>query len=252
VDQSAGADPTAAIDPAALADVIATPVTSPGAAYATNASPLNLVTASRLPGAGRVSGPAQRQDGDGSPAQDPIAIDPLSGEAGAVQATNLNISETHAAGGPQSLPAGSGAPPSVAAQVTPALISMAQGNGAGGRLSISITPDQLGQVHITVERATDGTTSIHVAAEHLGTLNMLQHDQADLTRALDQAGISQEGHSLSFSWNGGDGSMQGWNAPTDQRSERPPANISKSYAVETAALPSIALAATRGGVDLTA
>ncbi len=150
-------------------------------------------------------------------------------------------------------PAGGGAAPSVASQVAPALVTVAQGGGVGGRLSISITPDQLGQVHITVERATDGTTSIHVAADQLGTLDMLRHDQSDLTRALDQAGIRQEGHSLSFSWNGGGGGMQGWDGWGNQANEPQPAQVSGSYAAEPTPVPAAAVAAAaRGGIDVTA
>jgi len=189
---------------------------------------------------------AQGPDGGGT-----VSVDPQSVDAGgvAIQAADVPTAQTTGAGAARPLAANGGLPPSVASQVAPALVSMAQ-VGAGGRLSISITPDQLGQVHITVERATDGTTSIHVAAEQLGTLNILRHDQADLTRALDQAGVGQEGHSLSFSWDGGGGGMQGWNTPSDQHGEYQPAQVSKSYAVEPTAVPSAA--ATRGGIDLTA
>jgi hypothetical protein len=190
--------------------------------------------------------PAQGQGGGENVAVDPQSVD---AGLGAVQAIDLSPAQTMGAGAARPLAASGGLPPSVSSQVAPALVSMAQA-GAGGRLSISITPDQLGQVHITVERATDGTTAIHVAAEQLGTLNILRHDQADLTRALDQAGVGQQGHSLSFSWDGGGGGMQGWNTPGEQRGLYQPAVVSKSYAVEPSAVPSAAVA--RGGIDLTA
>jgi hypothetical protein len=189
---------------------------------------------------------AQGQDGGGT-----VSVDPQSVDAGgiAIQAGDLPTAQTIGASAARPLAANGSLPPSVASQVAPGLVSMAQA-GAGGRLSISITPDQLGQVHITVERAMDGTTSIHVAAEQLGTLNILRHDQADLTRALDQVGVGQGGHSLSFSWDGGGGGMQGWNTPGEQRGGYQPALVSKSYAVEPTAAPPAAVA--RGGIDLTA
>jgi hypothetical protein len=181
----------------------------------------------------------------GPGAIDPGTIDP---GAAALQAGDQQTAETSAAGAARLLPAAGGVPTSVTSQVAPALVSAAQGGGVGGRLSISITPEQLGQVHITVERSVDGTTSIHVAAEQLGTLNILRHDQADLTRALDQAGVGQDGHSLSFSWDGGGGAAQGRDAPPGQHQA---AHVSRSYAAEPAAIPSIA-ATARGGIDLTA
>jgi hypothetical protein len=199
----------------------------------------------------RAATPAQAQDTGENASVDSQSID---AGGGAIQGGDLPTAQTMGAGAARPLAANGGPPPSVASQVAPALVSMAQA-GAGGRLSISITPDQLGQVHITVERATDGTTAIHVAAEQLGTLNILRHDQADLTRALDQAGVGQGGHSLSFSWDGGGGGMQGWNTPGEQRSEYQPALVSKSYAMEPTAARSAAASsavAARGGIDLTA
>lgn len=181
----------------------------------------------------------------------PLAVDPLAAAAHPGDPQTMQVSGASAA---RPLPAAGGVPPSVVSQVTPAVVSLAHGGGAGGRLSLSITPEQLGQVHITVERATDGTTSIHVAAEQLGTLNILRHDQGELTRALDQAGVGQGGHNLSFSWEGGGGAMQGWAGPGDQRGEYRPAQGSKSYPVESSAIPSATATATvaRGGIDLTA
>lgn len=190
----------------------------------------------------------QGQDGGGTTAVGGQAADP---QAFALQAGDLQTTQAGAAGVARPLP-NAGGPPSVESQVAPAVVAMAQSGGAGGRLSVSITPEQLGQVHITVERAADGTTSIHVAAEQLGTLNILRHDQAGLTRALDQAGVGQSGHSLSFSWEGGGSGTQGWNTPNEQRSQYQPANVSKSYAVDSIAIPPTAAAAARGGIDVTA
>ena len=172
--------------------------------------------------------PMQAQEGGGTTAVGGQAADP---QAFALQAGDLQMTQAGVAGVAKPLP-NAGAPPSVASQIAPAVVSMAQSGAPGGRLSVSITPEQLGQVHITVERAADGTTSIHVAAEQLGTLNILRHDQAGLTRALDQAGVGQSGHNLSFSWEGGGSGTQGWNTPNQQSSQYQPANVSKSYAVD--------------------
>jgi hypothetical protein len=129
---------------------------------------------------------------------------------------------------------------------------MVRGQNTDGRLSISITPDQLGQVHITIERATDGTTAIHVAAEQLATLDLLRQDQGSLNQALDQAGVGQGGHTLSFSWDGsGGGGMPGWGTPGEQAADSQAAGIPNPYSEETVSAPSAA-AAARGGIDVTA
>jgi hypothetical protein len=223
---------------------------SPLAVDPANASLLGTLVDSGTHPAEHAVAPMQGQGGGGTTA---IGGQTVDSQAFTLQADNVQTTGAGAASAVRPPPVNSGVPPSVSSQVAPALVSMAQAGVAGARLSVSITPEQLGQVHITVERAADGTTSIHVAAEQLGTLNILRHDQADLTRALDQAGVGHDGHSLSFSWEGGGGNgTQGWNTPNEQRGEYQPANVSQSYATDPIAIPSAAAAAARGGLDLTA
>jgi hypothetical protein len=152
---------------------------------------------------------------------------------------------------PLAVPTHGGPAPSVATQILPSVVAMAQGHGASGRISVSITPDELGHVSITVDRASDGTTAIHVAAERLTTLDMLRKDQTDLVRALDQAGMGQDSHSLSFSWDGGNGGMAGWGGRDAPPGGRRPGNAAASYVEEPSPLAASA-AALRGGVDITA
>lgn len=167
-----------------------------------------------------------------------------------------HVQAPHAAA-PPAAPAAEAAPvPSVADQVAPAVISMAQGRINGRRLSVSITPDELGQVSITVERAADGTTAVHVSAERAATLDLLRRDQADLARALDGAGASSGSHSLSFSLSGGDGRMPGGGGRNEPPVERQPASAAQLYAEAPppvlSGLAAAHLAAARGGLDLTA
>ena len=183
---------------------------------------------------------------DGAAANAGPAIDPGS------------VTNPHAASSPKadaSRPAADSiAAPSVADQVSSSMVAMARNYGADGRISISITPDQLGQVHIVVERATDGTTTIHLAAEQLATLDLLRQDQGSLNQALDQAGIGTGGHTLSFSWEGGagGGSRSGWYVPDDTAPENKSTSLAGVYAVDPASN-RLAMAATaRGGVDVTA
>ena len=153
-------------------------------------------------------------------------------------------------------------PPSVAQQVTPAVISLAQGglqSGNSRTVSVSITPDELGQVSITVEKAADGTTNIHVTAERLATLDLLRNDQADLSHALNEAGVQQSSSSLSFSWDGppsGGGAQAGQNwANQGWSGQDPPPGQQRSALASYADDRSASLGATaaaRGGIDLTA
>lgn len=177
-------------------------------------------------------------------------------QAGDIQAAAAEISappvqHASAAAPHQSLAVNGGPALSVATQILPAVVTMAQGHGAEHRLSVSITPDELGKVSITIDRAIDGTTTIQVAAERQATLDLLQRDRSELVHALDQAGIRQENHSLSFSLDGGNGGMGGWGNQGDQPSQRWPASAAQSYADESDSNPTTA-AAARGGIDLTA
>jgi len=171
-------------------------------------------------------------------------------QAALAQAADLQAAPPQQAAHPAA-PSAPAPAPSVANQILPGVVSMAQSHGPGGRLSVSMTPDELGHVSITVDRAADGTTSIHVAAERLTTLDLLRKDQGDLVRSLDQAGIAANDHSLSFSWDGGSGGMPGWGGRDAHAGDRRPGNVARSYVEEPTPLDTVA-ATSRGGVDITA
>ena len=144
-------------------------------------------------------------------------------------------------------------PASVLDQVAPAVLSAAQAGDAGHRVSVSITPDQLGTVTVTVDRNTDGTMSIQVSADQLATLDLLRRDQADLARALDQTGTGHASPSLSFSFDGG--SSNGWSMSGGQQETRPPAHFPTAYADEpaqAATWPSTSRQTAAGSIDVTA
>jgi len=88
-----------------------------------------------------------------------------------------------------------------AAQLLPALVSFAAGDGSQ-QVSVQLRPAELGMVQISVERATDGSASVQVTADRPETLALLQRDQSQLQGALDQAGVAREGRSLSFALTG--------------------------------------------------
>ncbi len=68
----------------------------------------------------------------------------------------------------------------------------------GSTVTLRLDPSELGHVQIRVERLPDGTAAVHVAAERPDTLRLLAADQPQLHRALDSAGVPQEGRSLSL------------------------------------------------------
>ena len=197
-----------------------------------------------------LAAPQAREEGEATAPAGPTSqpTSHLDGVLAAASASHVQASHAVAAPAP---PNAEAAPtPSVAEQIAPAVVSMAQGRAAGRRLQVSITPDELGQVSITVERAVDGTTAVHVAAERAATLDLLRRDQADLARALDQAGAGAGGHSLSFSLLGGGGRMAG-GGRDEPPAERQPASAALLYA-ETPPPAAASRAAARGGLDLTA
>ena len=90
------------------------------------------------------------------------------------------------------------APAPASQQVAPALVQLSH-TATGGQLTVRLNPDDLGQVHIQIDRAADGSASVHVTAERPETLQLLASDQAQLHRALDHAGLPQEGRTLTLS-----------------------------------------------------
>jgi hypothetical protein len=104
------------------------------------------------------------------------------------------------------------APPTPTEQVAQTVLNMATvGGNLTKSLSIVLAPDKLGSVGVTVQRAADGTLAVHVTADRLETLHLLQSDQSDLKASLNQAGLTQGGDSsLTFSWSGSEGGSSAW------------------------------------------
>jgi len=127
------------------------------------------------------------------PAPTPLAPPvPVSGAAAPVhsQAQTQTVA-------PHGDPGGATAP-SPAAQVAPALMSLAHGPEGGSRLTLRLDPAELGHVQIRIERPQDAPARVEITAERPETLALLQRDQPQLQRALDQAGVPPDGRSLTF------------------------------------------------------
>ncbi len=141
-------------------------------------------------------------------------------------------------------------PAPVAAQIAPALVQVVHAAGLH-HVSVQLNPGELGHVQIHIDRAPDGSAAVQVVVERPETLKLLIQDQAQLHRALDQAGLPQDGRSLNMSLgspssgtsDAGTGAPgQGFGGQPDRRPSHTP--------VQTAAIAHAAW--QRAGIDITA
>lgn len=142
------------------------------------------------------------------------------------------------------------APAAAAAQLAPALVQVVHAVGLR-HVSVQLNPDELGHVQVHIDRAPDGSAAVQVVVERPETLKLLIQDQAQLHRALDDAGLPQDGRSLNLSLGSPSGGnpdagtgppSQGFGGQPDRRPGRTPA--------QTAALAHAAW--QRAGIDITA
>jgi hypothetical protein len=169
------------------------------------------------------------------PIASPASVDPsvLAPAIAPGAATPVQHGQTTAPAAPQG---DAGAAPSPAAQVAPALLSLAQAPSGGSRLTLRLDPAELGHVQIRIDRAQDAPARVEITAERPETLALLQRDQPQLQRALDQAGVPADGRSLTFhvanqqtgggqSWSGAGtsgqsgGGSQNWTGASQQSGE---------------------------------
>lgn len=68
-----------------------------------------------------------------------------------------------------------------------------------GRLSVRLSPAELGRIHVKLEIDEDKRTTATVTVERPSTLELLQRDIKGLERALHSAGLSLDSGDLSFS-----------------------------------------------------
>ena len=83
-------------------------------------------------------------------------------------------------------------------QVAPVLLSMAKASDGSQQMTVQLRPMDLGMVQVRIDRAQSGATRVEITAENPGTLLAIQRDQPQLHHALDQAGISAAGRTLTF------------------------------------------------------
>ena len=105
------------------------------------------------------------------------------------------------------------APPPPVRQLAPVLVSLALGGG-NEALTIMLDPGELGRVEVSIGQGKDAG-QVRIIAERPETLALLQRDQRELDRALNQAGLGDMARSLSFSLASDQGRQQHQHAAQD-------------------------------------
>jgi Meckel syndrome type 1 protein len=98
---------------------------------------------------------------------------------------------------PPSSPMREASAPLPARQLAPVVVSLVLGRGDEA-LTIALDPVELGRVEVSIGQGKEAG-QIRIVAERPETLALLQRDQRELDRSLNQAGLSDMGRSLSFS-----------------------------------------------------
>jgi hypothetical protein len=164
------------------------------------------------------------------------------------------------------------AAPSPAAQLAPAVVSLAHAPDGTQRLTLRLDPPELGQVHVRIDRLPDAPARVDITVQRTETLTLLLRDQPQLQRALDQAGVQTDGRSITLhvaqaepgprpdaapTFNpstslpgqaGGDGSHAAYRQATGQ----PQQDADTTEAVEPTLVPPSPASWLRVGVDITA
>jgi Meckel syndrome type 1 protein len=149
--------------------------------------------------------PAAETRGDTLPFQAHVALQP---EAAAARIE---------AAAPQAAGRDAPAPPP-ARQLAPVIVSLALGRGDEA-LTIALDPGELGRVEVSIGQGKEAG-QLRIVAERADTLALLQRDQRELDRALNQAGLGDMARSLSFSLASDQGRQQ-QQGMTQERANRP-------------------------------
>ena len=87
---------------------------------------------------------------------------------------------------------------SPAGQVAPVMVSLAGGPAGTHRLVLRLDPPDLGRVEICMVRAPETGARVEITAERPATLALLRLDEPALHRALNDAGVPQDGRTLTM------------------------------------------------------
>lgn len=107
-----------------------------------------------------------------------------------LQVQGLSFPTPAAASTPTTVPiaGGSASPPAPAAQLAPALFSLAH-KGGSDVLTVRLEPASLGLVEVQITRPPDGPATVAISAQQSATLLLLLRDQTGLQQTLNRAGI---------------------------------------------------------------
>jgi Meckel syndrome type 1 protein len=97
-----------------------------------------------------------------------------------------------------------------ARQLAPVVVSLALGRGDEA-VTIALDPVELGRVEVSIGQGKEAG-QIRIVAERPETLALLQRDQRELDRALNQAGLGDMARSMSFSLASDQGRQQQYGA----------------------------------------
>ena len=89
-------------------------------------------------------------------------------------------------------------PTSPAEQAGTALVATLKAADGTQSVTVQLHPDDLGAVHIRVDRTIGGLAHVAISADRPETLRLLRDDEAGLRRVLDNAGLPAEGRTVSF------------------------------------------------------
>jgi len=90
------------------------------------------------------------------------------------------------------------AAPAPAAQLAPALLTLAKTADGNQQMTVRLHPADLGMVQVRIETASTGITRVEITAEKADTIQALLRDQPQLHRTLDDAGIPVAGRTITF------------------------------------------------------
>ncbi len=85
-----------------------------------------------------------------------------------------------------------------AAQLAPALMTLAKTTDGTQQMTLRLLPGDLGMVQVRIERDPSGLTRVDISAANPGTLDALRAGQPQLHRTLDEAGVASAGRSVTF------------------------------------------------------
>ncbi len=135
-----------------------------------------------------------------------IALQPVGDSSGLAQPAAISVALLQQNGPvaaasttPQATaPVMAAAPALPAAQLAPALLTLAKAPGGSHQMTVLLHPADLGAVQITIARSGSGITQVAITADNSATLLALQHDRPQLLRTLDDAGIAAAGRTVTF------------------------------------------------------